>query len=104
MRISALLWNCHNSVNGGQTSAYLNVAPMSIGDFLSNRTGTMPVFVQVCRLLVKPKKKEKKKKKREEKRKERKEKKKKKERERGSVNYNSFVAICTFHIAYFISC
>jgi hypothetical protein len=77
---------------------------MSIGDFLSNRTGTMPVFVQVCRLLVKPKKKEKKKKKREEKRKERKEKKKKKERERGSVNYNSFVAICTFHIAYFISC
>ena len=50
MRISALLWNCHNSVNGGQTSAYLNVAPMSIGDFLGNRTGTMPVFVQVCRL------------------------------------------------------
>jgi hypothetical protein len=43
IQLAALLRICHNSFNGGQTSAYFNVAPMSIGDFLGNRTGTMPV-------------------------------------------------------------
>jgi hypothetical protein len=31
--------------NGGTTSAYLNLAHMSNGDFLGNRAGTMRVFV-----------------------------------------------------------
>jgi hypothetical protein len=46
IQLAALLWNCHNSFVGSQTSSYFYVNPMPIEHFLGKRTGTMPNFVR----------------------------------------------------------
>ena len=51
IQLAVLLWNCHNSFVGSQTSLFFKVDQIHVEYFLGIRTGSLPNFVRERRSL-----------------------------------------------------